>query len=289
MKWILGVDLRARCGGALRFGAWLSSVAPGEALVPVHALEEEHLLLLLRFQHLDEVLAETRAAAERAIAGAGCAGRVPEPRIVQGRRAEEVLAHAAEAESAGAIVVGRIARRGAHPMVRLGRVARRLVRHLPAPVVLVPPDLEQLGRGPVVALVSLEPDSLRACRFARDLARAVSRPLAVLHAVPDPADAGPYGLPGAAVAQLRADTVLAARERLDGWLAAADVVAETAEVRVGDPAEQALALGVERDAAVAVTGATRRHAAQRLYAPSVGRALACAAPWPVAIVPPDGA
>ena len=287
MRWIIGVDLRERCGGALRFGAWLASVAPGEAPVPVHVIEEEHLLLLLRYRHLDEVLAETRDAAARAVAAEGCTARLPEVRIVQGREAEEALAQAVAAESAGGIIVGRIARSGARPLVRLGSVARRLVRHLPAPTVLVPPDLGEVGRGPVVALTSLEPDALRACLFARDLARTLSRGLVVLHAVPDPAEAAAYGLPGDAVEAIRAETMRAARERLAAWLAAAGVDAESAEARMGDAAEQGLALVRERDAALVVTGARRRHSAQRLYAPSVGRALAAAAPSPVAIVPPD--
>lgn len=65
-------------------------------------------------------------------------------------------------------------------MIRLGRVARRILRRLGAPVLVVPPDLraEQIGGGPVTALTSVSADSARACRFAADLAARLGRPLA---------------------------------------------------------------------------------------------------------------
>jgi nucleotide-binding universal stress UspA family protein len=209
-------------------------------------------------------------------------------RIVQGRSADEALTDAVAAESAGAVIVGRIAKRGSHPLVRLGRVARRLVRHLPAPLVIAPPDLVEVGSGPVVALASLDRDSLQSCRFARDLSRLVSRPLAVLHVVSDPAQAAPYGLPGPAIDLYRGEALATARAGLAGWLVAAEVEAALTDVRIGDVVEQALAFSEEHQAALIVTGARRCHSVQRLYAPSVGRELAAAAPRPVAIVAPDG-
>jgi nucleotide-binding universal stress UspA family protein len=155
--------------------------------------------------------------------------------------------------------------------------------------VVAPPDLADVGSGPVVALTSLDGDSLRACRFARDLSRMTSRMLAVLHVIRDPAEALAYGLPDAVVERCRGEEVVGARERLAQWLVAAEVQAGLTEVRVGDVVEQALALAEEHDAAAIVTGATRRHSAQRIYAPSVGRELAASASTPVAIVPPDDA
>lgn len=289
MKWIIGLDLRAHSGGALRFGAWLARQAPGESSLLVHVLEKEHLLYLLRFKHLDEVLADTRAAAQRAIAAGDCARYFPDVRIVQAPRADEALADAVAAESASGLVVGRIANRGSRPLVRLGRVARRLVRHLPAPLVIVPPDFVEVGGGPVVALTSLDSDSVRACRFARDLSRVAARSLAVLHVVTDPVHAAPYGLQEPAIAQLRAEGLAAARKALASWLAAAEVDAELTEVLVGDVVESALAFSAEKDALLVVTGARRRHSVQRLYAPSVGRELAAEAPRPVAIVASDAA
>jgi nucleotide-binding universal stress UspA family protein len=289
VKWIIGLDLREQSGGALWFADWLARAGTAERFVPVHVLERGHLLLLLRHRHLDEVLADTRAAAERAIAAQGCATRFPDVRIVQADRAEEALARASGAESADALIIGRIAKRGSHPLVRLGRVARRLVRHLPAVVVITPPDLVDVGSGRVVALTSLDDDSLRACRFARDLSLVTSRTLAVLHVMPDPADALAYGLPNAAVDKYRLEARAAARTKLADWLMAAEVEAALTDVLVGDVVEQALAFSDEHDAAMIVTGATRRHSAQRIYAPSVGRELAAAAARPVAIVPADGA
>jgi nucleotide-binding universal stress UspA family protein len=286
MRWTLGLDLRGRSGGALRFADWLARAAPTETFVPVHVLEEDHLQLLLRHRSLDEVLAETRAAAERAIAAQGCAGRFADVRIVQGGRPEEALARASPPGSAGGLVIGRVAKRGRQPLVRLGRVARRLVRYLPAPLVVAPPDLATVGTGPVVALSSLDVDSLPACRFARDLARTSSRPLAILHVVRNPAEALQYALPEEVVERYRVDACAAARTALAAWLGAAAVDAARTELRAGDVVEQALAFADEHDAALIVTGARPRPSGRPIYAPSVGRELAAAAPRPVAIVPP---
>jgi nucleotide-binding universal stress UspA family protein len=153
--------------------------------------------------------------------------------------------------------------------------------------VVVPPDLAEAGTGPVLALTSLDRDSIRACQFARDLSRTTARSLAVLHVLSDPAHAAPYGLPEAAIDRYRTEAVASARAALASWLAAAGVEAALAEVLVGDVVEQALEFAAESNATVIVTGARRRHSAQRLYAPSVGRELAAAAPRPVAIVASD--
>lgn len=288
MKWLVGLDLRAASRGALNFAAWVASRAKDQSVVPIHVLEEEHLRYVLRYRHLDEVTREARAAAEAAIASEGAAGRVGEVRIVQGLRADETLAEACASEGAAVLVVGRLAKKEGRPLVRLGRVARRLVRRLPVPLVVVPPDLREgdLGPGPVVALTSLGDDAVRACRFGRELATLLGRELHVLHVAPDPAAAAAYGLPVERVEHLRAEARERSRAETSVWLAEAGLAADRIAVRLGDRVDQALAHASELGALALVVGARPLPTSSRLFLPSVGRELAASAPLAVAIVPP---
>lgn len=288
MKWVVGLDLRASSRGALNFAAWVASRAEGQSVLPVHVLEEEHLHYVLRYRHLDAVMADARAAADAAVSSEGAGGRVGGVRVVQGLRADEVLAEACLAEGAAALVVGRLAKTTGRPLVRLGRVARRLVRRLPVPIVVVPPDLREadIGAGPVVALTSLDDDCVRSCRFARELADLLRRELHVVHVHRDPADAAPYGLPASAVEQLRAERGEQAGLELSRWLAGAAVAADRPAIRMGDCVEQALEHARAHRAVALVVGARQIPTPQRMFAPSVGRELAASAPLAVAIVPP---
>ena len=155
MKLVIGLDLRPYSQGALHFARWLSvaSRRRDEAFLGIHVLEQDHLAAVLRYHHMDEVRDGAVASARAALQATGAEAIVGAPRIVVGRVADEELAEAARAEGATALVVGRMAKRGESPVVRLGRVARRLVRSLPLPVVVVPPDppAPQIGDGPIVA------------------------------------------------------------------------------------------------------------------------------------------
>jgi nucleotide-binding universal stress UspA family protein len=288
MKWLVGLDLRASSRGALHFAAWVASRARDQSVTPIHVLEEEHLHYVLRYRHLDEVMREARAAAEDAIVSEGAASRVGDVRIVQGLQADETLAEACVAEGAAALVVGRLAKTKGRPIVRLGRVARRLIRKLPVPLVVVPPDLreEDIGPGPVVALTSLEDDSVRACRFGRELATLLGRELHVLHVVPDPAAAASYGIPAEQIEHICAEVRERSRVETVAWLAKAGVAADGTTVRLGDRVEQALVYASELRAVALVVGARQLPTAARTFLPSVGRELAASAPLAVAIVPP---
>jgi nucleotide-binding universal stress UspA family protein len=288
MKWIVGLDLRASSRGALHFASWVAAKPGGPAVVPIHVLEEEHLQYVLRYRHLDEITAGARAAAERAVVTEGLAGRMDDVRIVQALRADEALSRACADERAEALVVGRIAKRTRHPLVRLGRVARRLVRNLPVPVVVVPPDLLEggIGPGPVVGLSALDDDSVQACRFARELATLLERELQVVHVLPDPAAAAAYGLPAGKVEQLRAEARERARADLSRWLGEAAIPTARPVVRVGDCVDEALEHAREHRPPMLVVGARQLPTVQRMFAPSVGRELAASAPIAVAVVPP---
>jgi nucleotide-binding universal stress UspA family protein len=289
MKIIVGLDLRPSSQGALHFAHWLSTTSTrhDEKFVVLHVLEHDHLGMVLRYHHLDEVMGGAGVAARAALARAEATGLVAAPRVVVGTRAEVDLADAVQEAGAGALVIGRMARRDTHPVVRLGRVARRLLRQPPAPLVVVPPDLTaaQVGDGPVVALTGLTDDAVPACRFAADLAARLGRRLELVHVMLDPVEVAPYGLLGDEM-QRNLDQERRSRgEELAAWARRHGLSPGATTVEVGEVVGQAIAHAERVRAPVLVVGARPGGKAERLIMPSVGRELAAHATVPVAVVP----
>lgn len=287
MKWIIGLDLRPRCSGALHFATWLTKTVPKaeERFIAVHVLEPEHLRAALKFQHMDEVLAAARETGHKMLEREAPGERVHELEVVAASSADEGLVEALARHDADALIVGRIAGRSESALVRLGRVARRLLRRLPAPVVVVPPDVETagLGSGPVIALTSLDESATEACRFAARLAEQTGRRLVVLHVAPY------LELPflkGATVDEIAREQRRAAEVALGEWLEREGLRADERLVEQGDVLDRADAVATEREAPLLVIGASRRVALDRLASPSMGRELAATAAVPVAVVPP---
>jgi nucleotide-binding universal stress UspA family protein len=289
MKLVIGLDLRPYSQGALHFARWLSvaSKRGGEAFVGIHVLEQDHLAAVLRYHHLDEVRDGAVASARAALKATGAEGIVGEPRIVIGTDADEDLTEAVRAEGATALLVGRMAKRGENPVVRLGRVARRLVRGLQVPVIVVPPDLtaQRIGDGPVVALTSMEDDSVAAARFAADLAARLGRKLELLHVMRDLTEFAPYGIVGEKSERGLAEERRAREAALAEWATRHGLTPDASLVLTGEVIDAAIRRAVEVGAPVIVAGARRMPTAQRILLPTVGKELAAASPTAVAIVP----
>jgi nucleotide-binding universal stress UspA family protein len=285
MKWILGLDLRPRGEGAIQLASWLAGVSRGHEFFPVHVLEDEHMRAVLRLHHLDEVTAGARGAAQAALEPLVAAGARAEPEIVQAANAADALVEACRARGADGILIGRAGRREGGGMVRLGRVARGVLRALPRPVVVVPPDLTvaDLGDGPVVALVQLAQES-PVLDTAGALARAVARPLVAVHVVGGEED-GAY-LPLATREATRRERLAEAEARLASWGAARGLGAGQAVAVSGRTLDRAVDVALERRAPLLVVGARRTSPAAALVAASLGRELAAVAPLPVAVIPP---
>ncbi len=292
MKWIVGLDLRPRSHGALQFARWLSGQggAGQDRLVVLHVLEDEHLRVVLRTHHLDEVVKAAKAAARGMLAGEGLSGLEGEPRVVPGLWADEALAEACTAENGDAVVVGRAAARESHRLVRLGRVARGLLHHLACPVVVVPPDAEakDLGPGPIVALTSLAADSVEACRFAGRLARHLGRKLAVAHVAPLLDVHGLPYLPAESLERLSRDRLAEAEDHLKRWLAEHGLRCHATAVLPGQLLERVVAYAEEQRSPLLVAGSRRLSGLERVLHLSAGAELAATAPLPVAVVPPRG-
>lgn len=154
-QWIVGVDLRQRSDGAVRFAGWLWRAMAADVrptLHGVHVIESAQLKALRQFGSRAEI--ERRVAGEVGftIERAGAAEAFERTAVIEHRRVDVHLAELAEGIGATTLLVGRVSGVDQGGLIRLGTVARRLVRALRRPVIVVPPDLDpaQLGPGPVV-------------------------------------------------------------------------------------------------------------------------------------------
>jgi nucleotide-binding universal stress UspA family protein len=275
MKWIVGLDAGPEAHAAVEFLRAVRATGPaaGESVVAVHVLTEEHLRVELRLRHLDEVMAEARAAGEAALRSQAFEAPLE---VVQSLDGATGIADAATRSSADAVVVARHAGRDGRGFVRLGRVARGLLEALPAAVVIVPHDLRagDLGAGPVVVLTTLGANAVDAVRFARRFATRIGRKLLVVHAIPTMVD------------PTHAERLAAAGKELEAWVASNGIAADDLQVVEGSAVSRSLELARELKAPLLVTGAIREDGELPRYSSQLGDELAASAPVPVAVVPP---
>lgn len=288
MRLIVGVDIRRRSQGAVRFGTWLRMQLGPEAveLLPVHVLPHDELMLQLRRRHLSEVLEQTRAAVTTVLDEAGCGELGESLEVVQAMTPEQHLARMVDQAGADGLVIGRSALREDRALVRLGQVARRLARSLPSPVTIVPPDLEQsdLGDGPILCAVSPDPGSLAAARAAFDLARSLGRGLCLLYVAPLAEVLG-TSMIGPAYDDDIAMEMDLGRKTMERWCQGHGLPAEDLTVVAGDPATKVLEQARALRSPLIVCGSRRLDLVQRLFSASLGTALARHSPVPVMIVP----
>lgn len=289
MKLVIGLDLRPYSQGALHFARWLAAASRrrDETFVGVHVLAQDHLAAVLRYSHMDEIRDGALASARAAVLATGMEGLLGEPRIVVGTVADEVLPDTVREVGATALLIGRMAKRGESPVVRLGRVARRLVRSLEVPVIVVPPDLTapQIGDGPVLALTSMEDDSVAAARFAAELAARLGRKLELLHVMRDLTEFAPYGIVGETSERGQVEERRAREAALAEWSKRQGLAPDSMVVLAGEVIDKAIARAREVGTPLVVAGARRMPVAQRMLLPTVGKELAAASPTAVAIVP----
>lgn len=291
MKWLVGVETSEGHEGTLQFAGWLHKLGftdRGGALSGVHVLPQVGLVApALGPDEIEEVRLQARQALDHLLEGSGAHGAIPSLEIVDSETIEGGLTAAAESRGCDGIIVGRRARRGEQPFVRLGPVARRLLRTLPQPIVVCPPDLTERGSGdgPVVVATDMEDHSRPAVAFAKRVAEATGRPLMMVHVVPTVSFAVDY------LGQ-KYDALTAASEkdhgpRLREW-AHANGVEDAALVTLhGEPVRELARAAASHDAAMVVTGSRRLSATERIFNHSLGSELAATSWAPVAVVPGD--
>jgi len=280
--WILGIDLRPRSDGAIRFGGWLHSQAPEDVkLLGVHALEYDddgHL-------HGRE---QVEVAIEETLERAGVRAAFASVEAVAADRPETALESLQRAEDAHGLIIGRRAATDSEAFIRLGSVARRMLRRLVAPTFVVPPELEadKIGAGPIVVAVTPVEASVGAVKFAQRLATELRRPLVYVTVVSTSADYIPEDRLDAVLAERLAQKMRSAEAITHAWLLGLGA-RERLVVRRGDALIQILAVAAELSAPFVVTGSRKLSSVERLFGLSVASWLAAQAAVPVLVVPSD--
>ena len=165
MRWMVGVDPRDLSAGAVAFARWVAKRATQDRLVAAHVLELELQELFARVNpedaadgipdYVDRLLDPLRQDPSFVEVG-----------TISASTAEDGLQAAADERGCGALVIGRRKPMKERALVRLGRVARRLLRTLPIPVVVVPPDAQEapFSTGPILIATALTRTSEGAAR-----------------------------------------------------------------------------------------------------------------------------
>lgn len=290
-RWIVGLDLRPSGQGAIRFARFLGTdTTHGTcALVGIHVLPDAQMRAALRYHDLEELEAGAVEQAQMMVDKAGATDLLTEMQVVRGRRAEQSLEAARVYHHAEGLIVGRQAPRQGHHLFRLGKVARRLLRTLDGPLVVVPPDWEPESadpEGPIVCATNLGDGAAAAARFAAELATWLGRSLVFVHIVPVAEDYGANYIPLASREKMAAESQVEGERELAAWVEGLGMVGATEIVRQGHVTEQLLGVAHETKAAVLVSGSRRLSTFERLLLTSVGSELAATARCPVAVVPP---
>lgn len=290
MKWIIGVDLRETATGALQFCQWLARHAARPArhtFVPVHVLEESYLLQVLRYTHQSEVEGKALVDARHQLDRAELGAFVEAPKITRAAAADEGLVRELDAQHGDALVIGRQAPSHERHFVRLGRVARRLVRQLPCPIVVAPPDLraDRIGHGPIVLATDLEETCGSAVRFAQRLSHASGRPIVVAHIIPHEVESSRY-VPSTTVEQFYSQVGLDRQRDLQQWKTTHGLAESASVVAHGDIVARLSAIAEVEGAPIVVCGSRGLSTVERVFATSVATDLSCWAECAIAIVPP---
>lgn len=272
--WVVGIDLNELSRGALVVAGWLAH--GGDSVVAVHILES-----WVRPHVRSDAIASVHETVVRATREL----RLPPLACVSVReavRAEDGLI--AAAEEATGIIIGRAAATSRSPMIRLGVVARQLLRQLPRPVIVAPPDLTAVAPGPILLATDLGPSGDQALVFARTLAAAQGRPLAVVH-VAEPRQSDLVDPQEAAWIAARDAYQAETTTALADWSAAHGLGRAAQHLTYGDPPARIAAVAAELQAAIVVVGSRHLGLVARAFLSSTASTLAGLAAAPVAVVP----
>lgn len=290
--WIVGVDLRHRSDGAVRFGAWLrEQTGKAVELVGIHVAPTKVLDELDQFEGRTRVRERLQTEAILALRQAGAEEAFPPVEVAEADDPADALASERAQRGAAGLIVGRKAASDGRDLVRLGSVARRLLQRLVVPTFVVPPDLDADKHlasltGPVVIAVTPAEASIGAVQVGVALAKLLGRPALFVRAVNVPEEYTQIYWSTEALAQFKLQTIEAASDRTAAWLTEQGRT-EPVTVRYGDTLTEILAVVTEQRAPLLVCGSRLLSRAERLIALSSSSELAARAAVPVLVVPPD--
>ncbi len=286
--WAVGVELSEDHLGALRFA---SRLAGGEgALVGIHVMPNaERLHPLVSREQIAAIREQIHVDVELLFRRAGAEAEV-EVSLLEDDRPELALVELAGRRHFDALIIGRRARRDDDPLVRLGEISRRILRKLPTPVIVVPPDFgadaAPLDPGPVVLATDLDEHGGAAARFAKQMAARLGRPLLVAHGT-EAFNWGVSYIPAETFEVMLDQARARARTKLHAWVVAQGLEGAREHVFLGDPARNLAQLVEDEQAALLVTGSRKLGPVERIFLASVSSELAGSTRCPTAVVPGD--
>ncbi len=286
MRWMVGLDIRNTSRGAVALARGFHERSSEHAFIGAHAIEE-HVQAIIAAQdsdvaaelprYVDELLQPLRHDAAFAEIGA-----------IPATSAEDGLEAAAVERKCDGFIIGRHGPAQGGALVRLGRVARRMLRTLSKPVVVVPPDLSDgdFGDGPLLLATDLrEGDSGGAARLAKRLSETLDLDLLVTTVAAPPSEAARY-MPADAWETLSGAKPAATKADLDAWVAAHELGDVRTSVVEGPISTKILEVARVSGASMIVVGSRRLSTVDRIFVSSMGSHLSAHAPIPVAVVPP---
>jgi nucleotide-binding universal stress UspA family protein len=287
MRWVVGIDQRAHSHGAINFAAWLRAHdRTGAVTLDALHVVESRLLRLPEAPAAAAVIGRAEQATIAALTARKAVDAFAHVDAIEGEDVVETLAAAGALAATTGIIVGRRLGDSDSGLVRLGKVARRLLRRLDSPVCVVPPDLERahLGAGPVICAVTLDERGLAAADFAESLGSAIGREVVLVHVVDGGDPIGLEYLPELTWTDMHTREREIGEGELQAWRDQAKLGSRTL-LRQGQTVEQLVRAARELDGCMLVCGSRQLSVAERIWSSSVGSALAAAAHLPVIVVP----
>jgi nucleotide-binding universal stress UspA family protein len=288
--WAIGVHLAPNHLGPLRFAASLISANSKDDAIGIHVMPDSKLMPpLVTPQDIREVREQLMVDLEQMLAKEGLPSERTRVELVEDEAIDRGLAERVTRQNASGLIVGRRAKRDEDPLVRLGEVTRRLLRRLPVPLIVVPPDFGEngdrgFGDGPIVVGIDLTDHCTPAALFASVLAERLDRPLLLAHGT-QAFHWGASYVPTATLHRLQAEARDTAANALREWAAPLGLHDARHLVFMGDAAKHLLQIAADEDAAMLVTGSRMLGPIERLFLASVSSEVAAGASCPVAVVP----
>ena len=286
MRWMVGVDPRDLSAGAVALAQWMAKRATQDQFVGAHVLELELQELFARVNpndasdgvpdYVDGLLDPLRED-----------GSFVEVGTITATTAEDGLEAAAKERGCKALIIGRRKPTKGRALVRLGRVARRLLRTLQFPIIVVPPDAggAEFSDGPVLIATALTKASEGAARFGKLLAERLNLDT-LTTTVATGAEALTLYMPGELWAPAAESLTKDTHDRLQTWVAEHGLGSGRHSVVEGSVGPALLQVAETAGASMIVVGSRGLGTFDRMFVSSVGTELAAAAPIPVCVVPP---
>jgi nucleotide-binding universal stress UspA family protein len=287
----VGLDLRPQTTGAVQYAMWLCKAASLHCsghLHFVHVIEPEAMVELIRHADEQTMLGAFKQRGKELLDEVAHGEHLHAPEVLAGDTVELLEEVAGKQGSTALVIARRASSRSGMTLERLGGVARRLLRRLKQPTIVVPPDLlmSKVGSGPVVVAVDFTEDSARAVAWARTVAATIGRPLRLVHCADVPDQTGYAGLIQAERWEELSNEILErGRERMRKFVAE-QLLGEIDTMVIRGPALPTIAqYATESGACLLVTGSGHHGMLHRIVVPSVASETAAMSSMPVAVVP----